>query len=356
MNFFSYFHQFFGKSKVAADRKKRIEIAKSHRWNLKLLSYNIDGLNDFQVQFRTSLILGMIVSENPDVIHLQEVIPETYQYLSNALAQNGYQSSPPEQFPYFTATFVKTTSFNTITFDTVDFVDKARSRQGRNIRQLKAAINGLELMFLNCHLESTGKAFKSPESSARIHQLEQALDLLVKHPSGGMLSGDLNIRNPEASFVLKEFKTNRRSDIDIMDVAMQLEGSQLSYTWSRPSEEGGYSARYDRIYIVPSSMLVKFEPVSYKLIGGDDLFSLDEGAPYTTPSDHRGLVMSFHVISLQNSPDSLSNQESVASNTMSEPKKKKRSKEENLLGDDSRHSDNQKLKKSKSNGEIIDLT
>lgn len=295
------------------------------RSHLKLLSYNIDGLNEYQVGYRTQVILGMILSAAPDVIHLQEVIPETYALLRPTLDANGYTCSGiSQQFAhYFTMSAVKKVRFSDVQFALEDFRGDASSRQGRLLLKTAALLDGKwPSVFVNCHLESTGTAFKSLESKARLGQLQQGLRHLVAHAGRGpcALSGDLNIRDQEAAYVLKSFPRSRGSEeSQLVDVATALKTTKTyPPTWVMPGNPA-VKCRFDRVYVTapPTATEGGFQwaPASIETIGHDEI--LDEDAPYLTPSDHRGLVVRF---ALPAAADAATESSASSSGTCDAPK------------------------------------
>jgi endonuclease/exonuclease/phosphatase family metal-dependent hydrolase len=267
----------------------------STRACLRLLTYNIDGLNPVNLLYRTHHALALIISEDPDVIQLQEVIQETASLLSSTLSCNGYAClSEPSlgMCHYFTMTFFRKDKFNNVRMRRAPYSGAAMSQQGRDSLQLELQYSGTELLFVNCHLESCGVAFKSAGSTARVAQLRSGLQQLKDHASTGpaILSGDLNIREPEAAAVTGAFVGQ------IADAASGLE-KKPSNTWYMPGPSR-YSARYDRVYYNTTCGLI---PTSFKVIGGEDIypagseveFGSSEPLPYRTVSDHRGLVVTF---------------------------------------------------------------
>jgi endonuclease/exonuclease/phosphatase family metal-dependent hydrolase len=269
----------------------------STRACLRLLTYNIDGLNPVNLLYRTHHALALIISEDPDVIQLQEVIQETASLLSSTLSCNGYAClSEPSlgMCHYFTMTFFRKDKFNNVRMRRAPYSGAAMSQQGRDSLQLELQYNGTELLFVNCHLESCGVAFKSAGSTARVAQLRSGLQQLKGHTSTGpaILSGDLNIREPEAAAVTGEFVGQ------IADAASGLE-KKPSNTWYMPGPSR-YSARYDRVYYNAACGLI---PTSFKVIGDGDIYPAGSEAelgsyeqlPYRTVSDHRGLVVTFQL-------------------------------------------------------------
>lgn len=134
------------------------------KWsNLKLLSWNIDGLAEKAAE-RARSVSAVIVKENPHIIHCQEVTVESYSVLMQILSANGYKVSiPKEDFTsgchYFTLTFVKS-NIDIVEARRIDFVDQARSHQGRDMNELKIRLEGVEVLLINSHLESCKESTK----------------------------------------------------------------------------------------------------------------------------------------------------------------------------------------------------
>lgn len=257
---------------------------------MKLVTYNIDGLNPVEIGYRTQVILALLMSEDADVIQLQEVIPETYHLLRGAFREQGYTSSDLVPFHYFTMTLVKMSTFATFSFERVEFDSAAISQQGRYILKTNVlALSGESMVFLNCHLESTGIAFKSPESFARQAQLRTALDIIIQsrisHSTLVLLTGDLNIRDTEANAVLKQYPS-----------LADLSPKPPSNTWFLPNNDK-VQYRFDRIYGHNSLISQVSE---FRLIGCVPIFDSSSGSPYLTPSDHRGISMILTVVPSNN--------------------------------------------------------
>lgn len=53
----------------------------------RLISWNLDGLDDRNLKIRTKAVKKIIEQENPDVVFFQEVIPKTFAYLEEHLPQ-----------------------------------------------------------------------------------------------------------------------------------------------------------------------------------------------------------------------------------------------------------------------------
>lgn len=79
------FHSFFSHSK---DVTKFLETATTRPPSeFRLISWNLDGLDDRNLKMRTKSVVKILQSQNPDIVFLQEVIPKTLDYLENNLPQ-----------------------------------------------------------------------------------------------------------------------------------------------------------------------------------------------------------------------------------------------------------------------------
>ena len=270
-----------------------------NRKSLKLLSYNIDGLNDSIEDLRERCMyqISLIISENPDVIHLQEVTPSIVPILVSAICRCGYQCS--DNFSsslaysignYFILSFVKS-SLRNISFQRVPFAGKDdQSVQGREMLFTSFVFNGHDFLLINSHLESCGTAFRSKESSTRLAQLETCLSSISSHyPRGpALIAGDLNIRDSEASYKLKQFP----SIIDMAETFSKSSGKPKECTWIMPNKPS-VKLRFDRCYY---NSHPSFQLENFALIGTEDVLDESSRCGYLTPSDHYGIVITIKEI------------------------------------------------------------
>lgn len=250
---------------------------------VKLVTYNIDGLNPHHLEERTRAAVALVLSEDADVIFFQEVVASTAPILMRMLRSNGYCCSDGAEslgtlIHYFNLSFVKICRFSRTAFQRVEF-PQVSSMQGRVLLKCTAAVDGVDLLAINLHLESTGRAFQSPESATRMGQLEAALSALDAHSGPALAGGDLNIRDPEARAVMAKHRA-----VDAMEVIKPAVGS--NNTWFMPGNSK-VSCRFDRVYCNE-----RLRPISYRTIGDEEVLDSMEGG-YLTPSDHRGLVIEF---------------------------------------------------------------
>ena len=52
---------------------------------LRIISWNVDGLDDRNLKIRTKCVVKIIIQEKPDVVFLQEIVPKTLDYLEKNL-------------------------------------------------------------------------------------------------------------------------------------------------------------------------------------------------------------------------------------------------------------------------------
>ena len=275
---------------------------RSEPWSkrIKVLSYNIDGLNMFELNYRTQIVLSLIVSEEPTIIQLQEVVPSVAALIDETLLAQGYGKHDSTidhtiLSHYYTMTYIKSPATNqwwSTHPKRVAYTGEAVSSQGRDMLVNTLPYGDSAFLLVNSHLESCGTAMRSPGSSTRQAQLCQALQRIRQHNGPAIVTGDFNIRDAEAKSVIIKFP-------DIIDIAEYL-NAQNECTWflpGKPMKGKVVKYRFDRIYF---NRRGDVKPVSYKLIGGDNHFNFGDvdssnviTATYPTVLDHRGIVVEF---------------------------------------------------------------
>lgn len=289
-------------------------------FNIRVMTWNVDGLNGVFLEKRTTAAVECIVKENPDLILLQEVVVETINAFTTYICQLGYNVSSLEHtflgMSYFTLTFVRST-FQLEKGYIADYNDKGTSQMGRNMNIAIILAYGVRIMIVNTHLESCKES-----ADIRVCQLEQALTLISNHDGPAMLCGDLNIRDAEVN----KTKENLTQTIGINAVskisdAWEAAGRNKSQetTWTLYNNPNILKRvyRFDRIYYnSKADILIK----KYCLVGIETL-----PAPVHTPaSDHFGILTEFsiqginekNIVNLNSSSMSTSNQvQSLASSS-----------------------------------------
>ncbi|XP_076031726.1 tyrosyl-DNA phosphodiesterase 2-like [Oratosquilla oratoria] len=248
----------------------------------KLLTWNIDGIEEHNLKKRTKAVKKIIEMENPDVVFLQELVPQTYSYLEEHLPQYMFVSSGLEN--YFNATLLRRT---TIYFDGHNLTYYPNTRMGRSLLAIEAHIGDLKLYLLNTHLESTAE-FAEP----RMDQLRSCFSALTKNKpdATSILGGDLNLRDKEVTQVGLPEGVH-----DMWETCGSRK--ECKYTWdtlrNTNKEMGGKfkpRMRFDRVYLHQPKP-AKVEPKHFGLVGIEKI-----SCTQSFPSDHWGLVVYFEIL------------------------------------------------------------
>lgn len=250
--------------------------------SLRLLSWNIDGLDEQNLEERTSAVCQTILLKQPDVVYLQEVIQPTLAILQQKL-KNKYHCLAPTSPPahYFVAILVKQqphsipSSLSTKTYP--------GTRMGRQLVEVPLTFHRVNILLLTSHLESM-----KDHARERKTQLRMAFDVMVENKKEKVciFGGDLNLREAEVKSVGVPERV-----VDVWKACGAAPDSQ--YTWDLKGNDNlnwpypnRPQARYDRIYISPSDG--KLKPSGFELVGQDRLHSCGR-----FPSDHWGLWVEF---------------------------------------------------------------
>lgn len=267
---------------VAGDASKEAGCARpGSPTALKLVSWNIDGLNDKEIQARTLSICNALNGLEPDVVFLQEVVPSIVEVVKKHLSR--YRYIPGDDKGYFAVTLINKKSVKYISHSIVPFTS---TQMDRHIVCVEATFNGFPLVLMNTHLESMAYS-----SQVRSIQLRKCFRRCMKEPSDRtvIFGGDLNLRDSEVASV-------GGVPDGMLDVWEACGSSPATrHTWDMSVNDnldfGGEQAkpkcRFDRVYVRPSQPPV-LVPASFLLTGKE---RLQHGGCF--PSDHWGLVCCF---------------------------------------------------------------
>lgn len=259
--------------------------AQGDKINLKVISYNVDGLNERQVLERAIFSAHFIAEENPDVICLQEVVFATKQIFIKYFTSLGYvHSSGESSTHYFTLTFVRNT-FTVREMFARDFTGEGLSSMGRNMNILVIALNAINFLIINTHLESCKE-----NSFTRKSQFKAILQKLIDFDGPALLCGDLNIRDDEVKFVQKALGISLGKDIiDAWIVNGRNKEDETTWTLYNDPNIMSKIYRFDRmLYNNKNSLQSK----SFRLIGKALL-----PPPISSPaSDHFGMSSLFEIV------------------------------------------------------------
>ncbi|PAA79395.1 hypothetical protein BOX15_Mlig014531g3, partial [Macrostomum lignano] len=245
---------------------------------LCVMSWNLDGLTDQQVEARTRAAIAVLRDAEPHAVHLQEVAPDTLDLLRRLL-RDRYEFVDGRAHPddrYFTATLLRRGRLQLLSPSLHRFEGSRMDRTLLAVR-VKSA-NGPEVLLLNTHLEST-KDF----AAERKRQLSTALRTLTESAKPALLAGDLNLRDAELQAI-------GGLPAGVLDAWSHCGARpEAQYTWDATRNRniqnmGRARCRFDRM------LAWRMQPLDFQLVGlqpaaGTQLF----------PSDHWGLVGLFQL-------------------------------------------------------------
>ncbi len=238
---------------------------------MKLVSWNINGLEDRELDVRTEsamfqLLLGAPIEQavlpdfkpnSPDIVLLQEVVERSYHaHVRPHLEAAGFTVYPtaPTERSYFEVVAVKSAILES------SFIKFPWSEQGRGLSIVK--VEGLTIM--TAHMESMKLGAKQ-----RIDQGQFIIDLMEK--SGPCIfAGDTNLRKAEWKSINQGYVND----------AWEYVGSVKKQftTWKM----NNYKARYDRVWV--HDLPVK----SFEVFGKEYIKQIN-----ARPSDHYGVRVEF---------------------------------------------------------------
>ncbi|XP_015235103.1 PREDICTED: tyrosyl-DNA phosphodiesterase 2 [Cyprinodon variegatus] len=246
---------------------------------LSLISWNVDGLDTDNLAERARSLCSYLVLYTPDVVFLQELIPQYVQYLKKRAVS--YLIIEGGEDGYFTGMMLKKSR---VKFLESEIVVYPSTQMMRNLLVAQVTFKGQKLCLMTSHLESC-----KGHAQERMKQLRMVMERMKAAPDDVtvLFGGDTNLRDTEVA------KVGLPSSV--CDVWERL-GKQehCRYTWDTKANTNKTvpfvsRCRFDRIYFRPASKegIPCLAPDHMALIG---LEKLDCGR-YT--SDHWGIYCSF---------------------------------------------------------------
>ena len=249
---------------------------------LKLLTWNIDGLDPKNGYERTLAVCEKVREIKPDVLFFQEVIPFSWNTLTNYLTE--YQHiCKDSMFHYFHTIAIHKDTLEMIGDERI--TDFPGTQMGRHLLSCQVKFGKVLIHLLSSHLESTSQV--GPE---RKRQLQEAFTQMTAIRERGdicIFGGDLNLRDKEVNSV-----GIPDSVVDIWEACGSPKQHQYTWdietndnlTWEYPNKP---RARFDRLYLCPADE-DKIKPQGFALIGTDRVASIGR-----FPSDHYGIYVEF---------------------------------------------------------------
>ncbi|KAB5517811.1 hypothetical protein PHYPO_G00171460 [Pangasianodon hypophthalmus] len=243
-----------------------------------LISWNVDGLDTLNLAERARGLCSYLALYTPDVVFLQELIPQYVQYLKKRVVS--YQIVEGNEEGYFTALLLKKSR---VKLQSSEIIPYPTTQMMRNLLCAKVSFLGHELCLMTSHLESC-----KDQAVERKKQLKVVLQTITEAPDNVtvIFGGDTNLRDSEVAQV-------GGLPPGVVDVWEELgKEEHCRYTWdTKLNSNKGVSyisrCRFDRIYLRPAKTGAKVSPEHMALVGME---KLDCGS-YT--SDHWGIYCSF---------------------------------------------------------------
>ncbi|KAL3891596.1 hypothetical protein ACJMK2_003852 [Sinanodonta woodiana] len=251
---------------------------------IRIMSWNIDGLDQKNKQLRVEGVCDEINKKTPHVVLLQEVVMEMQQILEEKCPSYSLFSAGENN--YYIAILLRR--------DCTVFEDKRittfpSSTMFRNLLTIKCTVKGIKFDILTSHLEST-----RPATRERKRQLKTAFENVKQADSNRtvIFGGDLNLRDKE----LDEIQGIPNDVYDVWEVTGKR--PEVKFTWDMERNdnlEWGFEqkpkCRFDRMYIRHCRPRAKVKPVHFELVGSKRLPSCQR-----FPSDHWGLLVHFNLL------------------------------------------------------------
>ncbi|CAF4690038.1 unnamed protein product [Rotaria sp. Silwood1] len=256
--------------------------------NFKLLSWNIDGLDQYALEIRTQGIIDIIKKEKPDVAFLQEVIPISLQLIRTFLPE--YNSYTGDNQGYFVVILTYRDIFRIHDFEIITYPG---TNMNRNLLIVHTTYkNSIEIDLMTSHHESGTDQISSEQ---RIEQLKLCFKRMLDTPLHRIVlfGGDLNIRE-------KELQKIGNIPFGICDLWIETgKQNECAYTWDMSiNTNNNFSlnnfqprARFDRLYfrsIINNN--IKFQPFFFELKGLEKLSSIQRYC-----SDHWAILVHFEL-------------------------------------------------------------
>jgi len=250
--------------------------------HLTVVSWNIDGLDIKNIKKRTKAVCKILEDEKADIVFLQEVIPETLEYIKSKLS--GYECIPGTQGDYFVVTLLR---WGRVYKDASRIIPFPGTRMDRHLLHVEAHCGEVQFDLLNSHLESTAEF-----ASERMNQLKTSFNLLrsVSVRRNVIFGGDLNMRDKELAEVggIPPGTKDCWQHCGAREVA--------KYTWDMTRNTnlewaGKFKpkCRFDRFYLKQSTSF-SAHAEHFGLIGLQKIHGTN-----SFPSDHWGILLKLKV-------------------------------------------------------------
>lgn len=250
--------------------------------SLKLLCWNIDGIDKRDTAQRTEAVCDIIISNRPHIVYLQEVVPSTWKLILTTLGNQYDCYCREDSDRYYPVILVLKTPDITTTGD-LKCTPFPGSTMGRHLLELPITYCGVSVHLMTSHLES-----QKDHATERTSQLRAVFRVVgeLQDSRACVFGGDLNVRDEEVASVGLPANT--------ADVWQACGGNYVhKYTWDVASNDNldwpypnKPKLRFDRVYL--GQAVASLHPESFVLVGKERLPTCGR-----FPSDHWGLLVEF---------------------------------------------------------------
>lgn len=238
--------------------------------HFKVMSWNIDGIDEAALEARAEGVVKKILGEKPEIVLLQEVVPVNERILRKGLdnlydfhSGNSHENSDYIDFKcYYSIILSKKNSFKLLNKDLISFENSVMDR-----KLLKVILNydgKINMCLMTSHLEST-----ADYGNQRIVQLKRAFKemLDIDEQTLVIFGGDLNLRDSELNSIGGLPK-------GIHDI-WQSTGSRKECTWTWDMTrntnlrwQGKFKprCRFDRMYFKANKLPISEANENYTLM------------------------------------------------------------------------------------------
>nr|XP_023700324.1 uncharacterized protein LOC111860661 isoform X1 [Paramormyrops kingsleyae] len=250
------------------------------RDRLSVLTWNLDGLDSEDLLRRAGGLFSNIKKYRPDVLLLQELVPEYLHCLKKHFVNYTFLQGSDED--YFSGIMLRKSRVQLLHSNIVKF---RTTSMGRNLLLAYVSFFGRELCVMTSHLESCKTSYQ--ERQVQLTKVWTRMREVPKNVSV-IFGGDTNLRDKEVSRLggLPE---------GICDVWEALgEPEDCRYTWDTETNDNkdiphSVRLRFDRVFLQAARDGPAVTPESMELIGQERL-----SCGYFT-SDHWGILCAFTV-------------------------------------------------------------
>ena len=163
---------------------------------LKLLTWNIDGLDSKNVNKRTEAVCRKIKELQLDVLFLQEIIPNTLNILTRCLTeyQHFYKSN---LLRYFHIISIRKSSLEVV--GDYKIMDFPGTKMGRHLLTCQVQFGEISIYFLSSHIESMLNS--AAERKCQLREVFAQMSTMKKGGDICIFGGDLNVNDEEIQSV-----------------------------------------------------------------------------------------------------------------------------------------------------------